>query len=108
MIERTYGIAKETTKETTNERNRLCRLLVRKAMKEGVGRISGCSSPSTPSSATSCLHSSSLSLRPRSSYFDASLCASSSAGGWAGPTSVVERKSGTAWLHLPSARSPEP
>ena len=73
------------------------------AMKEGVGRNSG-SSPSAPSLSSSALLSSSLSLRSRSSHSDASLCASSSASaGTRLPTSVVDRKSSTALLHLSSA-----
>jgi len=61
------------------------------AMNEGVGRNNG----SSPSSA-SCRRSSSLSLR---SHSDASLPASSLAG-----STMVERKSSTAWMHLMSAR----
>jgi len=58
------------------------------AMREGIVRNSGCSSP--PSSSAPRLRPSSLSLRSRRPHSDASLCASSS--GWAGtclPTSIV-------------------
>jgi len=73
------------------------------AMKAGVGRNS-VSSTSAPSSSASTLLSSSRSLRSRSSHSDASLCASSQARAGASlPTSVVERKSSTALLHLSSA-----
>jgi len=70
-----------------------------------VDRNSGSSSPAlsfstAPNSSASALLSSSHSLR---SHPDTSLPASSSAG-TSLPTSVVERKSSTAWLHLPSAR----
>src|SRR3978361_480929 len=57
-----------------------------------------------PSPSPSALLSSSLSFLSRSSHSDASLCASSSAGaGTSLPTSVVDRKSSTAPLHLSSA-----
>ena len=52
------------------------------------------------------LYFSSLSLRTRSSHSDASLLASPSVrAGTSLPTSVVERKPNTAWLHLLSAKS---
>jgi len=72
-------------------------------MKEGVGRNGGCSSPSAQLLG---LRSSSRSRSPRSSHSDASLPASSSAG-TSLPTSVVERKSSTAWLHLISEEAPD-
>ena len=72
------------------------------AMKEGVGRNNGGSSPA-PGSSASALLSSSRSLRSMRSHSDTSLPASSPAG-TSLPTSVVESKSNTAWLHLPSAR----
>jgi len=50
-------------------------------------------------------YSSSLCCLSRGSHFDTSLYASSLARAGARlPTSVVERKSRTAWLHLASAR----
>ena len=61
------------------------------AMKSGVGKNSGGSSPALGPSA-------------RSSASDTSLTASSSSAGTRLPTSVEERKSSTARLHLPSAR----
>jgi hypothetical protein len=64
-------------------------------MKEGMGRNSGCSSPSAPNSSASNLLSSSLSPL-LSSHSDASLSASLSTGGGTRlPTSVVERNSST-------------
>ena len=87
-------------------RPRLSLLLFRTGHEGGrLGGRSGRSSSSAPSSSTSRLPSSSFSLRSRCSHSDASFCACSSAGaGTRPPTSVVERKSSTAWLHLPSAR----
>jgi len=71
-------------------------------MKWGVGRNSGGSS-STPSSPASAPLSSSRSRSSRSSHSETSLPALSSAG-TSLPTSVVERKSSTSPLHLPSVR----
>ena len=78
------------------------------AMKEGVWRNSG-SLPLAPSSSVSALLLLSL-LFPLPalpalpfSHSGAPLPAASSAG-TSLPTSAVERNSGTAWLHLPSAR----
>jgi len=78
------------------------------AMKEGVGGNSGSSSPepnspAAPSSSAAALRSSSRSRSSRSSHPEASLPASSSAG-TSLPTSVVDRESSIARLHLPSAR----
>jgi hypothetical protein len=74
------------------------------AIKAGVGRNSG-SSTLAPFPSASALLSSFRSLRSRSSHSDASLCASSSSGaGTRLPTSVVDRKSSTALLHVSSAR----
>ena len=63
-------------------------------------QVSLTTSPAAPSPSASTNLSSSRSLR---SHSDASLPASSSAGTLLF-TSVAERKSCTAWLHLPSAR----
>jgi len=72
--------------------------------KAGMGRNWG-SSISTPSLSVSASLSSSRSLLSQTSHSDASLCASSSTGAGASlPTSVVDRKSSTALLHLSSAR----
>jgi len=69
------------------------------AMKEGVGRNSGYSSPPAPSSSASALLSSSC------FHSDISLCMSSSAGvGTSLPASVVERKSKIGWLQCSSAK----
>jgi len=78
------------------------------AMKEGVGRNSGSSSPApnspaAPSSSASARPSSSRSLRSPRSHSDASLPASTPAD-TSLSTSVVERKSNTACLHLLSAK----
>jgi len=62
-------------------------------------------SPAAPSSSASASLSASRSRRSRSSHSDASLSAPSSAG-TSIPTSAAERKSNTAWMHLPSARRP--
>jgi hypothetical protein len=78
------------------------------AMKAGVGRNSG-SSTSAPSSSASTLLSSSLSLRSRSFHPDASVCASSAAGGGASlPTSVVARKSTPPYCIFHRPIGPEP
>jgi len=78
------------------------------ALKEGVGRNSGSSSPApnSPAAASSSASASLSSPRSRrslTSYSDASLPASSAAGTLL-PTSVVERKSRIAWLHVPPAK----
>jgi len=79
------------------------------AMREGVGRNSGRSSPApdhpaAPSSSASASCSTSRSRRSRSSHSDARLPASSSSrGGTSLPTSVQVRKSSTACPHLLSA-----
>jgi len=79
-----------------------------KVMKKGVRRKTGPPSSSAPSPSAFCLLSSSFSLRSRSFYSDASLCASSSAyAGTLLPTSVAERKSRIARRHLESARRPQ-
>jgi hypothetical protein len=68
-----------------------------------MGRNKG-SSTSAPSSSAATLLSSSRALRSQRSYSDTSLCASSLAGARTRlPTSIVERKSSTALLHLSSA-----
>jgi len=77
-------------------------------MNEGVGRYSGSSSPApnspaAPSSFASALLSSPRSPRSPRSHFDTTLPVSPSAGASL-PTSLVERKSGTDWLHcIPGA-----
>jgi hypothetical protein len=101
---------RERTKERTNEiakgstqrkRSPVPYTSSADAMKECVGRNSGSSSPPVPSSSASALRSSSRSLRSRSSHSDVPLRASSSAGvGTSLPTSVVERKSSPALLHV--------
>jgi len=100
------NIVKEMTKEMTNERHKTqnhSHSSSADAIKAGVGRNRG-SSTSAPSPSASALLSSSRSLRSRSSHSDASLYASSSTGaGTSLPTSVVDRKSSTALLHLSSA-----
>jgi len=61
---------------------------------------------SPPSLSSSSLNSASCSSRPLSSHSEASLAPSSTTGGPAVfPTSVVARKSGSAWLHRSSANS---
>jgi len=76
------------------------------AMKDGVGRIRGCSSAPSPSAAT--LRSSPFSSAPGVPS-DASLCTSLLAGaGTSLPTSVVERKSSASWLHLVPGRRASP
>ena len=112
--ERTKEKTKEMTKEMTEKKRQKKGTRtaptprLRGTMREGVRRNSGCSShpPPAPNSSASTLRSSSLSLRSRSSHSDASLRASSSAArlGAHLPTSVVERKSSTARLHLVPAR----
>jgi hypothetical protein len=100
----TRAIAKEKQRKVKGKSPRTPTLPQRK---EGVGRKSGCSPPPAPSSSASCRRSSSLSLRSRSSHSDASLCASSSTKAKTNlPTSVVEKKSSTARLHLSSPKRP--
>jgi len=69
------------------------------AIKSGVGRNGGGSSPISSSAPAPCSSSHS-----RSSSSDTTLTAYSSSAGTRLPTSVDERKSSRAWLHLPSAR----
>jgi len=77
--------------------------------KEGVGRNSSSSSPTpsssmAPSYSVSASCSSSCSRHSWSFHSDVSLLVSpSGSGGTRLPTSVVERKSSTAYPHLPSA-----
>ena len=74
------------------------------ARKAGVGRNRDFST-SAPSLSVSASLSSSRSLLCQTSHSDASLCVSSSTGAGASlPTSVVDRKSSTALLHLSLAR----
>jgi len=72
-----------------------------------VGKNCNRFSTSAPASSASGFLSSPFSCRSRGSHPDDSFRAPSSAGfGTRLPTSVVERESGTAWLHLSSAKRP--
>jgi len=99
---------KEITKESNKGNAAIPYSSSADAMKGGLGRNSGSSSPvssspAAPSSSASASRSSSHSRRSRSFYSDAWLPASPSfRGGTSLPTSIAERRSSTACPHLPS------
>jgi len=96
-VPRRYKTPNKTTLERARERAKESRRTSypssAEAMKEGVGRKIGCSSSPAPGSSASCLLSSSISPRSRSSHSDASLCVFLSQG--LGPASPRPRWRGS-------------
>jgi len=90
--------ANERTKETW------ARPLAHSRGCHGGGRGKDKRPPPTPSSSASALLSTSRSVRSLLSHFSTSLPVSSLARTSLPGTPVAERRSNTAWLHLPSAR----